>query len=279
MLPKTTQATSTEVEGEVTVDVTGTNAAGEPLQELQQQDLEKQTADSTTEEVKPEPESDSQAEAESDTGTVPEKTTPRAERRTEKLIDALKSRTDEVSELRKQLESFRSQPAPTSEPQLPPWATPEPQTEVTWDQYQAQVADTARNLVKSELTAFQSKVLQYEGFKEDLSAVEAKYPILNPESENFDKEKSKTVAELYQKASQADPDLRLGKFVESIMSFHQAGQETGKKELKTSVIKAEAEAAVAPSQGGRLPDINQDWDSMTLKEKEAWMKANGIWDN
>ena len=161
---------------------------------------------------------------------------------------------------------------------LPPWLQPQPQEEVTWDQYQAQVADTARNLVKSEITAFQSKVSQYEDFKEDLTEVEAKYSILKEGSDEYDPGKAKVIAELYQKASAADPNLRLGNFVESVMSFHQAGQETGKKELKTSVIKRDAEAAVTPTQSGKLPSDNLDWDSMNLSEKEAWMKANGYWD-
>lgn len=272
MLPQTTQATSTEVEGDITVEVTGTNGQGIPLTDSTTDDQEKQTADTTAEEAQPE-------KAVSETGTEPERSAPRSERRMEKLIDNLKSKTDEVSELRKQMESLKSPPAPRSEPQLPPWVQPEQQSEITWDQYQAQVADTARNLVKTELTAFQSKVLQYEGFKEDLSAVESRYPILNPDSENYDKEKAKTVAELYQKASTSDPDLRLGKFVDSIMSFHQAGQESGKQELKSSVIKQEAEAAVTPTPNGSLPNSQEkEWESMNLQQKEAWMRANGFWD-
>lgn len=268
MLPITKQATSTEVEGETTVEVTGTDEQGTPLEEAVQQP-EEQTADSQAEEAQPE-------KGETDAGTVPEKA-PRVERRTEKLIDTLKAKTDEVSALRAQLDSFKAQPQQAA-PQLPPWLQPQPQEEVTWDQYQAQVADTARNLVKSEITAFQSKVSQYEDFKEDLTEVEAKYSILKEGSDEYDPGKAKVIAELYQKASAADPNLRLGNFVESVMSFHQAGQETGKKELKTSVIKRDAEAAVTPTQSGKLPSDNLDWDSMNLSEKEAWMKANGYWD-
>ena len=263
MLPNTKQATSTEVEGETTVEVDGV--------ELQDPEPVNETADSPAEEAKP-------VKAESDAETVSEKApAPRQERRTEKLIDALKGKTDEVSALRTQLDSFKARPQDAG-PQLPPWLTPAPQEEVTWEQYQGQVADTARNMVKSELTAFQSKVLQYEDFKEDLVEVETKYPILKEGSEEYDSGKARVIAELYQKASASDPNLRLGKFVESVMSFHQAGQETGKRELKTSVIRRDAEAAVTPSQTGKLPNDNLDWDSMTLPEKEVWMKANGYWD-
>lgn len=269
MLPKTTQATSTEVEGETTVEVHGTNADGTSLEELQAETVE-ETADSGAEEAQPE-------KAESDAGTEPEKA-PRTERRMEKLIDTLKARTDEASELRKQLDALQNATPQQEEPQLPPWLNTVPQGEMTLDEYRAQVADTARGLVQTELAAFQQNVLKYEGFKEDLVKVESKYPILNQDSDNYDPEKAKIVANLYQKASAADPKLRLASFVDQVMSFHQAGQESGKQELKSSVIKREAESAVTPTQAGGLPSSDSDWDSMTLPEKEAWMKANGIWD-
>lgn len=271
MLPQTTQATSTEVEGNTTVEVHGSDANGVSLEEQLAQETEDQTADSTTEEVKPEM-------AESETKTVPEKA-PRSERRMEKLIDKLKERTDEVSALRKNMDGMKVK-EPVMEPQLPPWMTPEPKTELTWEEYQAQVMNSARNIVKAELTDFQGKVSRYEDYKEDLTAVESKYPILNPESGSYDPAKSGKIAELYQKASQADPSLRLSDFVDSVMSFHQAGQEQGKKELTASSIRRDANAAVNPSpETGSLPDSKgPDWDSMTLVEKEAWMKDNGIWD-
>ncbi len=74
---------------------------GTPLEEAAQ--TEEQTATPTTEEVKPEEQvTEPTGEVETE---LPEKTaSSRFERRTEKLIDTLKERTDEASELRKQLE-------------------------------------------------------------------------------------------------------------------------------------------------------------------------------
>jgi hypothetical protein len=274
MLPKTTQATHTEVEGNTTVELTGTNGQGESLQELNAQDQEEQTAAPTTEEVKP-------VEEQGEVETNLSDKTPRFERRTEKLIDTLKAKTDEASELRKQLESLKVQPVPIEQnANLPPWLQDQvPQGEISLDDYRAQVADTARNLVKTELGEFARKSAQVSSFEKDLLKVESKYPILNQDSETYDKEKAKTVAELYSKASTADPSLGLADFVDKMMSFHQAGQEVGQKEIKASVIKRDAQAAVTPTPNtGDLPTDGPDWDSMSLKEKEKWMKDQGIWD-
>ncbi len=276
MLPKTTQATHTEVEGDTTVAFSGTNEQGESLQELANQ--EEQTAVPTAEEAKPE---EQVTEPKGETETNLSDKTPRFERRTEKLIDTLKAKTDEASELRKQLESLKVQPVPQEQnANLPPWLQDQvPQGEISLDEYRAQVADTARNLVKTELGEFARKSAQVNNFEKDLLKVESKYPILNQDSDTYDKEKARTVAELYSKASTADPSLGLADFVDKMMSFHQAGQEAGQKELKTSVIKRDAQAAVTPTPNtGDLPGEGPDWDSMNLKEKEAWMKDQGIWD-
>lgn len=270
MLPQTKQATSTEVEGETTVDVTGVDGFGQALQP-DPVEPENQTAAPQAGEA--------EGESQGTEPTLPEKA-PRQERRMEKLIDNLKGRTDEVSELRKQLDSLRAKPQ-TEDTALPPWAgqTPVPQGEITLDEYRAQVADTARNLVKSELSGYQQKVLQYTDFKDDLAYVESKYPILNKDSDSYEPEKVKVITDLYSRTSKADPSTRLKDIVEGIMSFHQAGQEVGKKEMTVSVVKRQAEAAVTPSpKSVEAQSESSDWESMSLKEKEAWMKAQGIWD-
>lgn len=167
------------------------------------------------------------------------------------------------------------------EPQLPPWIQQNtvPQGEISLEEYQAQVADTARGFVKSEIMAYQQKVAKYESFKDDLNKVESKYPILNENSEQYDKEKAARVAQLYEKAAAGDPNLRLTDFVDSIMSFHEAGSESGRSEVKASVVLKDAEAAVTPNpETGEQDSRSTDWESMTLSEKEAWMKANGIWE-
>ncbi len=278
MLPTTKQATSLEVEGNTTVEVTGVNSEGESLKDLQSQDNpENKTADTQGEEPKQVEPEQGETGVSSEGQEVSDK--DRHAKRTEKLIDTLKAKTDEVSALRRQLDSMRQIPQ-SQEPQLPPWLqNPVMEGEVTPEQYQANVADTARNLVKAEISGFQQKVLKYETFKDDLAQVEAKYPILKEGSDVYDPQKSKNIAELYQKASAGDPSLRLIDFVDSIMSFHEAGQSSGRDEVKTSVIKKEAEAAITPTpETGSQSQKSDDWDSMTLKQKEDWMKANHFWD-
>lgn len=280
MKPTTQQATSLEVEGNTTVEVTGTDGQGNQLEGDQVIETEEQTADTTTENVEPEETEEQSVDKGVSSKDQDLSDGTRHVKRTEKLIDKLKERTDEASALRRQLEELRGNPFKQEETQLPPWLNNTmPQDEITPEQYQAQVVGTARELVKTELSNYQSKVLKYESFKDDVNKVEAKYPILNQDSDVYDAKKSDQIAKLYKAASDGDPTLRFSEFVESVMSFHEAGQETGREAIKASVIRKEAESAVTPNQ--TTVDSNRksdDWDTKTLKEKEDWMKANGIWD-
>lgn len=280
MKPTTQQATSLEVEGNTTVEVTGTDGQGNQLEGDQVIETEEQTADTTTENVEPEETEEQSVDEGVSSKDQDLSDGTRHVKRTEKLIDKLKERTDEASALRRQLEELRGNPFKQEETQLPPWLNNTmPQDEITPEQYQAQVVGTARELVKTELSNYQSKVLKYESFKDDVNKVEAKYPILNQDSDVYDAKKSDQIAKLYKAASDGDPTLRFSEFVESVMSFHEAGQETGREAIKASVIRKEAESAVTPNQ--TTVDSNRksdDWDTKTLKEKEDWMKANGIWD-
>lgn len=276
MLPQTTQAKTTEVEGDTTVVFSGAMGDGTSLEEAASQEPGNETADSSAEEAQVE----AQAETESDTEPTATTEPPRKERRMEKLIDNLKSKTDEVSELRKRLEQ-NGAPVQYEQNNLPPWLQSQGLPigeEVTPEELNARVLSTAHALVKTELAGYAQAVKAESTYKDDLHYVEGKYDILNQESDSYDPGKSKTVAQLFQKASASDPTLRLKDFVDQIMSFHQAGEEIGKQEIKSSVVMREAQQAVSPSQSGVAQSKNSDWDSMTLKEKEQWMKDTGNWE-
>ncbi len=278
MLPKTTQATQTDVEGNTTVELTGNMGDGTPLVEAQ--DQEEQTAVPQAEEVKEETQG-------TETKVSEETELPRPERRMGKLIDTLKDKTNEVSELRQQLESLKVQPVPQGQnTNLPPWFKPEiPQGEIPIEEFQLRVVDSARNIVKAELGEFKRKSLQVSDFEKDLTKVESKYDILNPEKVDvYDKKKAGIVAKRFEEAQKANPKLRLSEYVDELMSFHQAGQEKGQEELKSSVIKRDAQAAVTPNpMTGDLPNESPDWESMPkgkarLQAQEKWMKENGYWE-
>jgi len=283
-------ATSTEVEGDTTVDVTGLLANGESLKDLAEADsLENQTAESEDEESESkqeeqagEPEQTGKKDSEPSQSITAEP--PRKERRMEKLIDKLKERTDEVSELRKQIQTIKPKAA-DAQPEIgnmPPWMQPSPEVpaEITPEQYTKDVAAQADAIVNTRLSQYQENVEKLENFKDDLRYVESKYAQLNPDdAEHFNPVQAQTIARLYDTASKADQKLRLKDFVDQVMSFHQAGQAEGKKEVTEKTLQREADMAVTPSatQASREAD-KVDWDSMSLKDKEAWMKANGVWD-
>ena len=275
MLPTTKQATNLEVEGNTTVSAEGFDGEGQEITPQLDQVPENQT--NVPEEETQSKEQNQDLSEETQVTNEPN----RHARRTEKLIDKLKERTDEVSALRRAMDSMRQTPV-QQEPQLPPFLQDQgvPQGEITLDQYRNEVADTARGFVKAELGAYQEKVAKYESFHDDLNKVESKYPILNADSESYDKSKATQVAELFEKASKGDPSLRLKDFVDSIMSFHEAGQNSGRNEGVDTTLKQVANQALAPNQttGEQEASKGNDWESMTLPEKEKWMKANGFWD-
>lgn len=276
MFPQTKMATETEVEGKTTVSVPPAIAEGLAREEAQVG--ENQTA--------PVPAEEATAE-ESATG---EAQPTRKERRISEFIDKLKDKDKENSALRVELDKLKGvQPQsltdngvqPQSPAGIPPWGVPQvqPEAEITPEQYTQHVVGAAHTLTTLEINRFKQDMAKFDNFKDDLRYVEGKYDVLNPDRpERYNKETSTKIANLYRQAAAGNPGLRLKDFVESVMSFHQEGRSEGMKEVTPGVLRNEAEGAIPPStpEGRRSGSV--DINSMTEKEMEAYLKANGLWD-
>jgi hypothetical protein len=281
-MKQTTMATSTEVEG-MTVDV-----PPELEDQLLQSDLpsdENNTPAVEHEQTPQESTQDDTADAELST---------REERRVSKLIPQLKEQTAKAKTLEaensalKELIDKAKAGVNTPQPSLdglnqnagfgiPPWEQgpiiPEPGSEITPDQYKRDLLGAADQLTDMKLAQYQNKVHSYETFKDDVSYITNTYHP-GPEAE-------KEIAQLYQKATGGDPlssRVRFKEFAEPILKLHQAGQFNGKTEVTQELLKQEQESAIPPTGTTVKRSSNSNPDGMSLDEKEAWLKANGLWD-
>lgn len=279
----TKMATATEVEGETTVSVP------EEVEEALSQEPTKSENQTPSEEETPKdegtPDEEPQAPKEES-----QELSPRGQKRFGKLIDKLKDRTVEVSELKRALETNADiNPLADNSNQVPqaraPWETPEPfaipeaGSEIAPEDYARHVTASADQIVNLRLGAFASQMKRVENIDRDRQELEGTYPILNPSSEDYDPEVSKKVANLFMEAQKSNPDLRLKQYVGEIMSLHQAGQVRGKEEVTPKLIKQQAEAAVTPSGSSQKSKSSvDDWETMSTAEKEEWLRENGAWD-
>lgn len=287
-MAQTTMATETEVEGETTVSVP------EEMEQALSQEASVEPEEQT-------PPSDSQEEPEGEvTPEAPvnkeqmesQELSPRGQKRFGKLLDKLKDRTVENSELKQALEErdgglTPQQPVGTPQvpwgvapwEQQPPFNIPQAGAELSPEDYARDVASAANQIVDVKLNALQTNLKRADLISKDREELEVSYSILNPSSSDYNPEVSKKVARLYIDAQKSNPDLRLKHFVGEIMSLHQAGQVQGKEEVTPKLIRQEAEAAVTPSGSSQRSKIaDADWEQLSTDEKEQWLRENGAWD-
>lgn len=133
-----------------------------------------------------------------------------------------------------------------------PWETDseegnEDQTEVLT---QEQMDENTRRVVQEE----NQKTEILTNLKNDIKAVEDKYPILNADSDDFDQELSDWIAESYQlqfenvwNKSGHKEAMSFLEYADKVMSLREKGAEQGRKELGQNLDKQAAEQAVTPA--------------------------------
>lgn len=276
---QTKQARETEVEGEATVSLPPEVEEG-----LAAEDNQGENETTPQEEIEQPQEPDQQEEEQPvEVTSQPEK--PRTQKRFGSLIDKLKETTDKNSELQKQLEQLRNgSQDPFNQPQqgnLPPWQQDNfapLEGDITPEQYEQHVISKARNLTQVELAKFQQNMRTYEDLREDSQYVKSNYPdIFDPNAEGYNAEAEKKIVSRFNQLQKADPSVRLKDYVDEVMSFQKSGEETGKRQVTETYIKQQQESAVPPTGTSGSRNEQTDWDSMNLKEKEQYMKDNGIW--
>lgn len=159
----------------------------------------------------------------------------------------------------------------------PPWYQPkvEPGQEVTPDQYKADVARTAQEISRLEIAKFKQEQAQIkeqgkkvETFSKTASAIETKYPELNPDSDRFNPNLSEKVSKLYEKASGKQPNAELlQQIVETVMEASEQAKVEGETTVTGKLVDRAAQAAITPTGGNERSELSQA-QMEELKQKD-----------
>lgn len=183
------------------------------------------------------------------------------------------------------IDAFNSENQPVSIPNLQtpglPWD--QENSEVTPEDYQRDVVQTANQIVQAQVANVEFRLRKEQEIKEDYNEIEHKYEELNPESSNYNEELSNKIADLYKTQLKADKKVRLNKFVGEIMSIRHEGQERGQQQVTARLVEQKAEEAVTSSpetSGESSLDVNALFkDPSRIEEQEAYLKKHGQWGN
>jgi hypothetical protein len=133
-------------------------------------------------------------------------------------------------------------------------------TEITEDQYKQDVAKQARYIVKDELSKrdkMEQWTRQREWFQQDLETIEQKYPELNPDSDEYNKELDSFIGDYYERLRLQDPNLRVKDVAEKIISLNKKSLEKKKREdVNKLAKKASSQAIKSESQESTGTDIS-----------------------
>lgn len=197
--------------------------------------VESPTTEQPTEEVK-EPEAEVATE-EQETETETAESKKGAAKRIKELVAKNKSLADRLAEISSPI-GLPGVETPTFVPQV------EPGTEITPEKYTADVAKTAAAQV--DLKIAQNNAVNRIN-NESLDVIR-KYPQLNPDSEDFDKELSETVTENTEAQVRLNPyTASVSKIVDKLMKPYQGSvaKEVGK--ATENIAKQVSETALRPT--------------------------------
>lgn len=163
-----------------------------------------------------------------------------------------------------------------------PWEDQE-RPEITPEEYQKHVTDTAQRIVDARLAEKDRKEALtrriWNAFEADVSKVQQEYPELNETSESFDKDLATKIAVRYKKEFQREVPsgkyVSFKAYVDDLMSIRNKGVEDGRKKMSDTITKQKATQPITDS--GSPPtrkDIKQQLDSVkTIEELEALEKS------
>lgn len=159
-----------------------------------------------------------------------------------------------------------------------PWESeiePGQPKELSVEDYKRDVAQTADWLVRARL----GQVEKANEVKSDLDRLQAKYDVLNPESEKFDKDLSTKLAGLFKNQLKVDRSSTLYSFVESIMDVRERGRDEGREEVSATLAEQKSQEALTPAAEDSSDATEVKYEDMSLADKEKWLKDHGLWEN
>ena len=146
----------------------------------------------------------------------------------------------------------------------------EPGTEISPEQYQADIMRAADSLVSIRIKQ-QDAINRIN--REAEQSIKA-FPQLDPTSENFDKELSDTIAEATEAYVKQNPySASVYKFVEKLMKPYNRAVENGVSQVTENVAKQVSEAALRPTQVRQTEKSLQDMTPEELEQKLGIVQA------
>lgn len=206
------------------------------------------------------PEETQEESEELEVESKPKKVKP-VEKRIHKLVDERNREKAKAESLAKQVEELTSKL--TGEPQavMPNVSTIEPGAEITPEQYRQDVARQAQAITQLELN--KERIINRVN-KEALEAEKA-HPELDPTSDVFDEDLSKTVTEVVRDQVLANPNASVKKLVDQMMKPYRKAIEKKVAEETETITKQVSETAARPS---HVKTKEKSLDDMTVEELE-----------
>lgn len=137
----------------------------------------------------------------------------------------------------------------------------EPGREYTVDELQRVVAQNANAIATPQIQALKQEIQRMQ-LESDIGKVQSRYSELNPDSDNYDADLDKRLAEQYNKYGASVP---LSEFVEEQMSLASSRAERAKAEASSTLSKQAEEQSLRPSTTAKQ---EKSAEEMSLSELE-----------
>lgn len=186
-------------------------------------------------------------------------------------IKELESALDEQGNLSTQLQKT---PIDSSQVNLPDYSQ---MTEITPDQIKKDIITAASQIVDLKMqttaNALETKLTLKQAAEKSAQAIEAtlkKYPVLNPESEDYDQGLDKEISDSYAEILQKDPGYSFAKFIKPMERFLES---QSKSSESTASSETSSRGTSANRSSGQSRSLKQFSPEMTTAEMEAWFAS------
>lgn len=243
------------------------NNAGEDTNVSEAPTEEGKTTESLEEKVEQSPDQ-REAQPEQPNEDVQVKKQTRAERRLQQLLGKYGDEGKEEAYSHTQDNTFSEPYPPFWQPQV------EPGSEVSPEQYQADVTRNAQEIARLEVLKLRQEMAEREDksrkistFKDTVSQIEKQYSVLNPDSDDYNETLSDKVSLLYEKAAGKQPNAELlQSIVETVMSASEQARLAGESRVTGRLVEQSQQSAIAPTGGVEKSDLSED-EMQEMKRK------------
>lgn len=200
---------------------------------------------------------------------------PEAERKPSRAERRIRQLSEKVKQ---QEQSNQFVPSQGQSPQFPNYS---PDEEITPERLQSDVVQTAQAIADLTVSQRLSQDRAVNNFERDQEILPTKYDILNPDSDNYNEEVEKAIAEEFQERAfrvvgydqntgqpitQLDPSVRLSDIAARYAKVAEATAKQSSSAMRNSVAQVADTSAVRPTQ---QPKTDKTPGDMSIEELEA----------